>query len=59
MDDKGRPDRRGTIWDWPVPAMLICAVLLAVTRGPVYFLLICFFAVVLMARRGVFSPRDR
>lgn len=62
-EDKKPVDRRGTFWDWPVPIMLLAAVLgffvLASGGTPNLLLFLIFFAALLawLARRGVFSPR--
>jgi hypothetical protein len=64
--EKTKPvDRRGTFWDWPVPVMIVGALLLfyaaakAATAGMLIALFVVTFgAVTLLARRGSFRPRD-
>lgn len=66
MGDTERPDRRGTVWDWPVPIMLVLggAILWKVLAGqgdlPVGALLgLLVAALIWMIRRGSLSPRRR
>ena len=57
-------DRRGTVWDWPVPVMIAGALLLLVSLSNgagggalISLLMVAFGLVTWLARRGAFTPR--
>ena len=61
--DGVKPNRAGTVWDWPV-AVIVVAVLLGVAAMSsggrptfVTWLLLAFGVVSLLIRRGAFTPR--
>jgi hypothetical protein len=65
-EDKTKPvDRRGTVWDWPVPVMVLGTLLLLYSGSKsapfgvlIALVVVAFGAVTLLARRGSFRPRD-
>ena len=66
MSGREQTDRRGTVWDWPVPVMIAGALLLLVSlsNGAGGGMLISLMVVALglvtwLARRGAFTPRRR
>jgi len=58
-EQQGKTDRRGTVWDWPVGLMVAAVVLLigAPSAVVLWVALFAFGGIMLLARRGAFSPR--
>jgi hypothetical protein len=64
MSEREHADRRGTVWDWPVPVMIAGALLLLVSLSNgaaggmlISLLVVAFGLVTWLARRGTFTPR--
>jgi len=58
-EKQGKPDRRGSMWDWPAELMLGAVVMLFVAPAAIvlWIALFAFGGITLMARRGSFTPR--
>lgn len=60
MEESGeKPDKRGTIRDWPAEAMMLVVALAFVVPGAMLLWVALFIgcAITFMARRGTFNPR--
>jgi hypothetical protein len=64
MGEGRKPDKRGTIWDWPVAVIVGgLALLVVVSKNGqptiLVWLIIGFGALAQMIRAGAFTPRGR